>query len=420
MNKWTKACLVALRIAVGWHFLYEGVYKIGSDSGSTDYTTARFTLQAATGRLHDYFAAGQFTRAEALQRADAWYDEIVKGFAVRKQLDEGQKARLGELRDKVKLAALASLRGEGEPGDVVSFDWGYVHEEVLKIAAAPEGERFTSLGYLQASAGPMRGAFRALVPDMDGLERLTAASAGAALDRRYGEILEHFQAAGKPFTAEQEKRLAAARDAVKASTTVILGEPVFQARLADYGAMRARTAADAGGLTAQFSRERLDADRKKLDVMAGEMLACVNEPLSELAAQMQQIASVDQLGTGPVRRPGEPAGWIDKAIEWGLTAIGVCLLLGLFTPVAAMAAAGQLLVFYFASPPWPGLPATSMAGHYMYIDRNFIEMIAALVVAGTPTGVWAGLDFYLDRLWRRRRAAAAPVEEKERELALVQ
>jgi hypothetical protein len=58
-------------------------------------------------------------------------------------------------------------------------------------------------------------------------------------------------------------------------------------------------------------------------------------------------------------------------------------MLGLFTPYAAIAAAGQLAMFYFASPPWPGLPAASLGGHYMFVDRNLIELVAALVIAAT-------------------------------------
>jgi thiosulfate dehydrogenase [quinone] large subunit len=72
-------------------------------------------------------------------------------------------------------------------------------------------------------------------------------------------------------------------------------------------------------------------------------------------------------------------------------------MLGLLTPLAAVAAAGQLAMFYFASPPWPGLPAATLGGHYLYIDRNALEMIAACVVATTATGRWAGLDYYLYR-----------------------
>ena len=70
-------------------------------------------------------------------------------------------------------------------------------------------------------------------------------------------------------------------------------------------------------------------------------------------------------------------------------------MLGLLTPWAAAAAAVQLAMFYFASPPWPGLPAATLAGHYLYIDRNLIELIAAGVIATTGTGRWAGLDAYL-------------------------
>ncbi len=404
MNGWSKVFLTALRIAVGWHFLYEGLWKVDSETGATSYATSWYTLQSSVGRLRDYYASAGAGGLDAdLARADAWYDEIVKDFKARnKPLADDQKARLAELRDKVKLAAA------GRKSPVVGFDWLFVRDETLKLAAEQEGERFTSLPYLQASAGPFRPLFRALVNDIDGVERLTVASAKASLDDRCREILAHYRSAGHPFTGEQQARLLEVRDALKTEIAKTLNDPSFRDRLADYRMMRQRAAGDGSLVTAQFSRERLAADRAKLDAIAGELLGFVNEPLSELAVQSQFIATVEQLGAGPLPRTGDPAGWIDRGIKIGLTAIGSCLLLGLFTPVAAAAAAIQLAMFYFASPPWPGLPAAALGGHYLYVDRNLIELLAACAIATTGTGKWAGLDAYLGK-WRWPRRAPVVV-----------
>lgn len=207
MNRLSKACLVALRIAVGWHFLYEGLWKVDSETGATSYATSWYTLQSSVGRLRDYYESNADGGPAAdLARADEWYDEIVKAFKARnKPLADDQKARLAELRDKVKLAAA------GRRNSVVNFDWLYVREEILKLTAAHEGEHFTALPYLQASAGPFRPLFRALVNDIDGIERLTVASAQPSLDNRCREILDHYRTAGHPFTAEQQARLTGAR-----------------------------------------------------------------------------------------------------------------------------------------------------------------------------------------------------------------
>jgi uncharacterized membrane protein YphA (DoxX/SURF4 family) len=394
MTQWTKAALIALRIAVGWHFLYEGIWKIQSDTGSATYTTARYTLQATTARLHDYFArAGDIRFEPAMEQIDVWHDSIVKSFAAYKQLDDAQKARLATLRDKVKLAAVSALRGEGDPSEVVNFDWSYVHEDVLRVAGEPESERFSSLGYLQSSAGPFRPMFRGLVPDIEGYERLTADSVKSRIDDRYREIVDHFDSAGKPLTEDQKKRLSQAREAIKTSVVAIVSD--VQLRIADYKRMAERVRRDGSQLDAAYSRERLDADRKKLDLIAGELLAIANEPLSELAVQVHLIATADQLAAGPLARSSDRAAWIDRAIEVSLTAIGVCLLLGIFTPVAALAAAAQLTLFYLASPPWPGLPAASSGGHYMYVDRNLIELVAALVIAATAQ--YTRYDFRRER-----------------------
>ena len=406
MNQWTRAALIALRIVVGWHFLYEGLWKIDSDTGATAYTTARYTLQANTARLHDYFSqlpAEGWKLEPALAQVDAWHDGIVKAFAANRQLDDAQKARLAVLRDKVKLTAIAAAQGTADTADVVNFDWPYVHEEVLRVAGEPEGDRFSSLGYLQSSAGPFRPLFRSLVPDLAGFDRLTAESVSGRIDRRYAEIVDHFASAGKPLTAEQQKRLATARDSIKASAVAIVSDPRFQARLADYKAMAERTASDQSRLDARYSHERLAADRKKLDLIATEMLAVVNEPLSELAVHMHQIVTADQLAAGPLPRPNDPSLWVNRSIKVSLIGIGVCLLLGVFTRVAGLAAAAQLAMFYLASPPWPGLPAAMLGGHYLFVDRNLIELAAALVIAATAahTSLLA---------WRRPAEVEAAVE----------
>ena len=387
MNTLCRVLLVVLRIAIGWHFLYEGVFKLDSDKGLAIYSAGRYPIQAATARLRDDYA-----KSPDPARIDAWNDELVRIFKSRQPLSEEQKAKLNQFADKLKL-----LPAE----EVAKLDWQYVHEELLKIAPEPDDGRFTSLGYLQSSAGPLRPMFRGLLHDVDGLERLTAASAQARIDERTQQILAHFRDAGTPFSPEQQQKLLAVRDAQKAAIVETINSPEFQARLVDYRAMRDRVHSDSSRVQAPFTRERVDADRKKLDGMAEDMLAFVNEPLSELALQMQSIATPAQLAAGPLRHTPSPADWIDKTIQFSLIAIGICLLLGLFTPVAAVAAAGQLALFYFASPPWPGLPATSMAGHYLYVDRNFIEAVAALVVAATATGQWAGLDYYIARLRAR-------------------
>jgi hypothetical protein len=56
-------------------------------------------------------------------------------------------------------------------------------------------------------------------------------------------------------------------------------------------------------------------------------------------------------------------------------------------------------MFYLASPPWPGMPAASMGGHYLYVDRNVVELVAALAVAATAP--------YTNLLFRRRTATVA-------------
>jgi uncharacterized membrane protein YphA (DoxX/SURF4 family) len=353
MSHWGKGFLIALRIAVGWHFLYEGLWKFDSDTGATAYATSWHPLRSSLEHMRD---------------PDAWYDEVVKTFKARNEaLTEDQKGHLAELRDKIKVTGK------------VEFDWAYV-KEYLQIAAPPEGERFTALPFLQQSAGPLRPVFRSLVRDIDGLDRLTLPAAHAALDRRAEEIAGHYG-----FTGEQRVKLNEARDTLKTSFAATWNEPDIQARLADYKLMRRRV----GGLSeagAPFHHERLSQDRQKLDLIAGELLAMANEPGDELAEQARGIATVAQMGKGPVPRPATPVDWIDRSIQYALVAIGACLMLGIFTRWAAIAAALQLAMFYLASPPWPGLPGATMGGHYLYVDRNLIELIAAGAIAATTGG----------------------------------
>lgn len=90
---------------------------------------------------------------------------------------------------------------------------------------------------------------------------------------------------------------------------------------------------------------------------------------------------------------------------WGLTLIGLGLLFGVLIRPAAFFGILLLAFYYIAQPPFL---ATSADGHYLWIDRNLIEMIALLTVMLLPSyslGSW--LAAWMKRTFRRKAAEGA-------------
>jgi len=83
---------------------------------------------------------------------------------------------------------------------------------------------------------------------------------------------------------------------------------------------------------------------------------------------------------------------IDFTMEWGLTAVGLALILGLFTRVAASAAAIFLFLFYISNPPWIGVHFMPGEGSYLFVNKNLVELAAVMVLLVFPSGLIWGFD----------------------------
>ena len=92
---------------------------------------------------------------------------------------------------------------------------------------------------------------------------------------------------------------------------------------------------------------------------------------------------------------------IDKAMPWFLMAVGGCLVIGLFTRLAASAAALFLLSVLATQPPWVAGAMNPVFGY------QIVEVFALLALATTTVGRCAGLDYFLHLLVKplmRRKA----------------
>ena len=84
---------------------------------------------------------------------------------------------------------------------------------------------------------------------------------------------------------------------------------------------------------------------------------------------------------------------VDALNTWGLIAIGLGLVLGLFTRGAALAGCALLLLYYLFNPPFIGLAAGGPAeGNYLLVNKTLIEAVALLYIAVTPLSRRFGLD----------------------------
>ena len=93
---------------------------------------------------------------------------------------------------------------------------------------------------------------------------------------------------------------------------------------------------------------------------------------------------------------------------WGLTLVGVCLILGLFTRLASLAGIGFILLFYLCNPPFVGyFYSIPTEGSYLIVNKNLVELCALVVILATGSGRFAGLDRILHGLFARRPRLAA-------------
>jgi thiosulfate dehydrogenase [quinone] large subunit len=93
---------------------------------------------------------------------------------------------------------------------------------------------------------------------------------------------------------------------------------------------------------------------------------------------------------------------------WGLTLIGLGLVLGCFTRLASAAGILMILLYYLCNPPFVGyFYSIPIEGSYLIVNKNLVELVALALVLVTGSGRAAGLDRIIHRLLRR---GAGPAE----------
>jgi uncharacterized membrane protein YphA (DoxX/SURF4 family) len=101
--------------------------------------------------------------------------------------------------------------------------------------------------------------------------------------------------------------------------------------------------------------------------------------------------------------------WSDFFVKWGLVVIGAALMIGLFSRPASAAGALLIFSFFLAIPPLPGWPESPrLEGHYLFINKTLIEVLALGALAFLPTGRWAGVDALICAIWSWQRRETAP------------
>jgi uncharacterized membrane protein YphA (DoxX/SURF4 family) len=385
MNRWSIRVffLLALRLAIGWHFLFEGLYKINSHLIGTSETNRPFSSEPyfrnAPGPI------GAFMRKQYGDPAEAIADRVriaspLPDFKSR-PVDEQAAAcpasvarQLDDMQDRAQEAVKAEAAKElarADADEAKALKDAKTDTEKSKAKDAAENSRADARRKSESAAAIAK-------------ERITAAKAAYArwvqgaegrsstIKRITGEI---------PLTAPQRlEHLDSLRREVKSAEE--------------------RAAADLGngaGIEQKRSAEL------RADLIAAE--SDLAKDADAFVADLKKELNGDQAVTEDARQTRGQL--VDRVTMWFLVVVGACLMAGLLTRLACVLGAGFLVVTYLAYPPFPWYPLPpNTEGNPVFVNKNVIEFLALLVLATFPTGRWMGLDALIARLMGRRYADA--------------
>lgn len=315
----------------------------------------------------------------------------------------------------------------------LTIGWHFCYQGLVKLA----DPQFSSAPFLSQAKGPLGDVYRSLLDDWDGRRRLSKENRSQLLTR-FDDYLTKFKERYQPSPeqAAAAEQMAAAR---KAQTDLFLkdNEDDLDTYLHELDRLSAAKESPVpvanaprqpepntpGRLSKAWSFPPYQQKRvwDKQTELQGQLKGWMSEVegyYAEFQQDLDGLVNDEQRARGGDRRelagPPTPIEQVDKVVSYGVTAIGVCLLAGLFTRLASFTGALFLLSIVLAQPDWPGLyPAPHPSvGHSLFVNKEFVEMMAMFALATTHVGRWGGLDFFIHYcfvrpLFGRRDAAPA-------------
>lgn len=309
----------------------------------------------------------------------------------------------------------------------LAIGWHLLVEGIYKF----EQTSWSSEVYLREATGPLAPTFRWLAGDSV-RERLTPGPGGEfpeALARDWQNYLKAF-ASHYELSEEQRTRADTIMEQCMSCTRHLLTSKSKSVRVPRRYLTFSRELTSLELLEAHDQAERelrriedvdipshgKDAFARYREVkddiarMRRELKADVDQHTRDFKTALQDVLTDAQKERGAVPEPvGKPIGdwtrldWSDTIVKYALVIVGGCLLGGLLTRTACVAGAILLLLFYLPMMPLPGWPDSPRSeGHYLWINKNIIEMLALLVLATTRSGRWVGLDGLLSLLFTKR------------------
>ncbi|MCG8648245.1 MAG: DoxX family protein [Pirellulales bacterium] len=277
----------------------------------------------------------------------------------------------------------------------VSIGWHFYSEGVDKYQSG----KWDAAPFFANARGPFADEYRKLVWDADGSFRRDVEATEKHWNKFRDRLRRHYQ-----FNDDQKKASQRIHDeAVKRvgqvlqdNATILTEYDLGLQRMADLNDDPSRE----GVASLRGQRETI---RREILAQVGPVLAQIDAVWANYESAQNAIASSEQQDQNPKLELGKPPlGRMDtyrmnRIVPYFDLTIGLCLLFGFFTPVAALAAAAFLgSVFLGQYPPTTG-PTSS--------NYQLVECMACLVVAATGSGRFAGLDYFLHLVVRKSWAA---------------
>lgn len=383
-NNWSIRVffLLALRLSIGWHFLFEGLYKVNTHLVGPTETNRPFSSEPyfrnAPGPVAAYMRK-QFTDpneviADRVKPANAVSAEAFAKLKVEEQA-AACPASVAKLLDDIEAKA----------------------QEAVKTEAAKE--------LAKADADEAKALKDAKTDDEKGKGKKSAEEARDVARKKNESAAEIAKAritAAKAAYARWVYGVDGQITKVKRITgDVMLTAPQRLAHLDSLrGAVKAADDQRAAGLGNGAGIEQKRAAELRTDLITGE-----SDLARDADAFVAELKKELNGGQAPeeAAKPQSRGQLMDKVTMWFLVAIGTCLMAGLFTRLACLLGAGFLVMTYLAYPPFPWYPIPpNTEGNPIFVNKNVIECLALLALASMPTGRWMGLDALIARMMGRR------------------